>query len=234
VAVLHGGPGAPGSAAPVARTLAARGVASLEPLQAAVSIEGQLDELHDLLLARSEPPIVLVGWSWGAWLSLLFAVGHPSVVRKAVLVGSGPFEQRYAAGIRATRLSRLTEDERVEYGRGELSSLARLSAMADAYDALPHADETLELQPAVHRLVSAEAAELRRSGVHLERVTGVSCPVVAIHGDHDPHPAEGVRAPLARVLDEFSFVLLARCGHEPWNERYARDRFFKILARECR
>jgi pimeloyl-ACP methyl ester carboxylesterase len=234
VAVLHGGPGAPGSAAPVARTLAARGVASLEPLQAAVSIEGQLDELHDLLLARSEPPIVLVGWSWGAWLALLFAVGHPSVVRKAVLVGSGPFEQRYAAEIRATRLSRLTEDERVEYERGELSSLARLSAKADAYDALPREDETVELQPDVHRRVSAEAAELRRSGALLERVSGVRCPVVAIHGDHDPHPAEGVRAPLARVLAEFSFVLLERCGHEPWNERYACDRFFEILARECR
>jgi RNA polymerase sigma factor (sigma-70 family) len=23
-------------------------------------------------------------------------------------------------------------------------------------------------------------------------------------------------------------------GHEPWNERHARDRFFEILARECR
>jgi pimeloyl-ACP methyl ester carboxylesterase len=177
---------------------------------------------------------VLVGWSWGAWLALLFAVGHPSVVRKAVLVGSGPFEQRYAAEIRATRLSRLTEDERVEYERGELSCLARLSAKADAYDALPREDETVELQPEVHRRVSAEAAELRRSGVLLERVGGVKCPVVAIHGDHDPHPADGVRAPLARVLAEFSFVLLERCGHEPWNERYARDRFFEILARECR
>jgi pimeloyl-ACP methyl ester carboxylesterase len=208
VVVLHGGPGAPGSAAPVARALSARGIGALEPLQVAPSIEGQLDELSDVVLGRSEPPVVLVGWSWGAWLALLFAERDPSLVRKAVLVGSGPFEHRYAAEIRATRLSRLTEDERVEYGRGNLSSLARLSAKADAYDALPHEDETVELQPDVHRRVSAEAAELRSSGELLGRVARVACPVVAIHGDHDPHPAEGVRAPLARVLAEFSFLLL--------------------------
>jgi pimeloyl-ACP methyl ester carboxylesterase len=234
VAVLHGGPGAPGSAAPVARALAARGIGALEPLQASPSIDGQLDELRDILLARAEPPVVLVGWSWGAWLALLFAARDPSLVRKAVLVGAGPFEERFAAEIRATRLSRLTEDERLEYDRGDLWSLARLSAKADAYDLLPHEDETVELQLDVHRRVSAEAAELRSSGELLSRIARVACPVVAIHGTHDPHPAEGVRAPLARVLAEFSFVLLERCGHEPWNERYARDRFVEILARECR
>ena len=27
----------------------------------------------------------------------------------------------------------------------------------------------------------------------------IKCPVVAIHGDYDPHLAEGVREPLSRV-----------------------------------
>ena len=45
VAVIHGGPGAPGEMAPVARELASvKGV--LEPLQTADSLEGQVDELH--------------------------------------------------------------------------------------------------------------------------------------------------------------------------------------------
>ena len=48
LAVIHGGPGAPGEVAPVARELACeRGV--LEPLQAAASLEGQVEELRAIL-----------------------------------------------------------------------------------------------------------------------------------------------------------------------------------------
>ena len=53
--------------------------------------------------------------------------------------------------------------------------------------------------------------------------------MVAIHGDHDPPPAAGVREPLAAILKDFYFVLLERCGHQPWIERQARDTFYDIL-----
>jgi pimeloyl-ACP methyl ester carboxylesterase len=56
--------------------------------------------------------------------------------------------------------------------------------------------------------------------------------VVAIHGDYDPHPAEGVRKPLTEVLEDFRFILLKKCGHTPWREQEARDDFFRILKRE--
>ncbi len=44
VAVIHGGPGAPGEMAPVSRELAS-GWGVLEPLQTAESLEGQIEEL---------------------------------------------------------------------------------------------------------------------------------------------------------------------------------------------
>jgi pimeloyl-ACP methyl ester carboxylesterase len=47
----------------------------------------------------------------------------------------------------------------------------------------------------------------------------IECPVVAIHGDYDPHPADGVRIPLSNVLKDFRFILLGKCGHVPWFER---------------
>lgn len=63
--VLHGGPGAPGEMAPVARELSSlRGV--LEPLQTASSIEGQIQELHTVLKENGDLPVTLIGWSWGA------------------------------------------------------------------------------------------------------------------------------------------------------------------------
>ena len=60
----------------------------------------------------------------------------------------------------------------------------------------------------------------------------ITCPVVAIHGDYDPHPVAGVREPLSRVLRDFTFIILEKCGHEPWIEKYARDEFYEILRRE--
>ncbi|HEX2326884.1 MAG TPA: hypothetical protein VHQ00_15910 [Chloroflexota bacterium] len=41
-----------------------------------------------------------------------------------------------------------------------------------------------------------------------------------------------MREPLERVLRDFRLVLLDRCGHEPWRERHARDRFHALLRHE--
>ena len=96
VAVIHGGPGAPGEMAPVARELASDwGV--LEPLQTATSLEGQIKELQAVLEKNGDLPVTLIGFSWGAWLSFMVAANCPTIVRKLVLVGSGPFEDKYVA-----------------------------------------------------------------------------------------------------------------------------------------
>ncbi|HKB48274.1 MAG TPA: alpha/beta hydrolase, partial [Ktedonobacterales bacterium] len=111
VAVLHGGPGAPGTMAPVARELATEwGV--LEPLQTADSLDGQVEELRAVLDEHADLPVTLIGSSWGAMLGYIFAARYPAHVRKLILVGSGVYEARYAAGIEQTRLDRLSEAER--------------------------------------------------------------------------------------------------------------------------
>jgi len=73
---------------------------------------------------------------------------------------------------------------------------------------------------------------MRSSGKLLELGRNIQCPVVAIHGDYDPHPVEGVSVPLSRVLKDFRFILLDKCGHYPWLEQNVRDNFFKILKSE--
>ena len=60
----------------------------------------------------------------------------------------------------------------------------------------------------------------------------IKCPVVAIHGDYDPHPAEGVKKPLLKVVKNFRFILLKNCGHKPWIEQKAKDEFYIILKKE--
>jgi pimeloyl-ACP methyl ester carboxylesterase len=245
VALIHGGPGAPGELAPVARELATDG-GVLEPLQTADSVDGQVRELRDILGAHGDLPVTLVGFSWGAWLVYITASRHPSLVRKLVLVSSGPFDESYTAGVTETRLSRLSPEERAEAASlqraltdpgqvnepGTLARFGHLMSKADSFDPLPHAGEGLDVDQRIFQQVWAEASALRQSGKLLEMGRKITCPVVAIHGDHDPHPAEGVREPLSRILPDFRFVLLENCGHTPWLERAARDAFYQTLRRE--
>lgn len=249
VAVIHGGPCAQGSVAPIAHELASdRGV--LEPSQSADSVDGQVEELKAQLEAEAGLPATLIGHSWGAWLAWIFAARYPEMVSKLILVGSGPFEAHYAESIMPTRASRVPPENRDEvYSLMErienpevgdkdhiVARLGDLLSKTDHFDpvrldlAIP--DCGLRFLPDVHAKVWSEASALRRSGKLLEMAKDIRCPVVAIHGDYDPHPAEGVRRPLSAVLSDFRFILLANCGHEPWIERQARDQFFDILRRE--
>lgn len=248
VVVVHGGPGAGGEMAPVARGLASEhGV--LEPIQTATSLVGQVEELKAVLEARGDPPLILVGFSWGAWLSFIVAARYADLVEKLVLVGCGPFQEGYVATLHETRLERFSTEERRMFDatvealndpdtEDKDRLLARLGALArksDSYDPITNPDERSdEVGPAGHifQKVWKEAAELRRNGTLLQLGREVQCPVVAVHGDYDPHPSEGVRIPLTSTLDDFRFVLLQNCGHKPWIERQARDAFYRVLRRE--
>ncbi len=245
VAVIHGGPGAAGEMAGVARELKS-GWGVLEPLQRAASLGGQIEELRTVLEKNGDLPIFLIGFSWGAWLSFIFAAHYPTFVKKLILVGSGPYEEKYAARIQETRLNRLSEEERTEVNslheildnpaaEKKSEAFARFGALfskADAYDPIMYESEVIDCDFDIFQSVWKEAAELRRSGELTELGGRIKCPVVAIHGDYDPHPAEGVQKPLSAILKNFRFILLANCGHKPWIERQARDEFYRILKKE--
>lgn len=243
VAVIHGGPGAPGEMAPVAKELSST-CGILEPLQTATSLDGQILELRSVLEESGDLPVTLIGHSWGAWLSYLEAAYHPSLVSKVVLVGSGPFEDHYASHLMETRLSRLSSEEGSEARRlmealsnrtatdSELARFGEILSRADNYDPLPTENELIECDSKAFQGVWSAAAELRRTGRLFELGRLIKCPVLAIHGDYDPHPYEGVRDPLSRVLRDFRFTLLEKCGHTPWAERSSRERFFDLLREE--
>ena len=245
VAVIHGGPGTPGEMAPVARELASIG-GILEPLQTAATLEGQVRELKTVLEKNGDLPVTLIGFSWGAMLGFILAARYPSFVKKLILVGSGVYEEKYAVNIMITRLGRLNEEEKVEAislietlndsavedKNTPMARLGELISKADSYDLLPHDSEILECQYDVYHSVWEQAREMRTRGKLLDLGKRVRCPVVAIHGDYDPHPYEGVKDPLSRILKDFRFILLEKCGHCPWIERSVRERFYNILREE--
>jgi pimeloyl-ACP methyl ester carboxylesterase len=245
VALVHGGPGAPGEMAPVARELSHEcGV--LEPLQTRETVDGQLEELRTILDENGDLPVTLVGYSWGAILGFIFAARNPSYVRKLILLSSGVFEDAYVERIKNNRLKRLSERERARLddlmqtlndpdGRNKNAAFARLGELldkADSYDPLPHENDVVAYQHDVFKSVWEDAEALRKGGQLLRLGKQIECPVVAIHGDFDPHPYEGILTPLSRVLADFRMILLEKCGHHPWYEKYAKDEFYTALKRE--
>jgi len=242
VAVVHGGPGAPGEMEPVARELAAvRGI--LEPFLTATSVEGQVEELAALLREQTTMPVILVGFSWGAMLGILYTAAYPQNVKKLVLIDSGPLDPAYADKILTTRLQRLTPLQRTEVldlletpssldSPVHLARFGELMALADTVDPLPTGIPDIEPIPAVFQPVWTEAAALRASGRFLDAIRSIACPVVVIHGAEDPHPVKGVVEPLARAKKDPTVHLLPACGHTPWQERQARDLFLHLFRRE--
>ncbi len=247
IAVIHGGPGAPGEMAPVARELCSmQGI--LEPLQSARTIEGQIMELKDVLEQEGSLPLMLIGWSWGAWLSFIFASQYPTFVKKIILIGSGPFEDKYTRNIMQTRLSRMSEKEKYEVlflmrimddptivnKDRSMRRFGKIISKADTFAPLPHKSEILECRYDLYHDIWEQASRLRSSGRLLRFGRKIRCPVIAIHGDHDPHPYEGVENPLSRILGDFRLILLEKCGHQPWIEKHAKDKFFDALKNELK
>ncbi|OLS16379.1 MAG: hypothetical protein HeimC3_54950 [Candidatus Heimdallarchaeota archaeon LC_3] len=247
IVVVHGGPGTPGEMAPIARELSTI-LGVIEPLQTKDSLIGQANELKEVLETNADLPVTLIGHSWGAMLSFILTGKFPNLVKKLILIGSGVYQEEYAEKIMKTRIERLSIEEKEEFfsiinsidnsnnlNKNRLfSRIGELITKADSYDPITLDLEVLEIQYEINQKVWNDAKKLRISGELLELGKNINIPVVAIHGDYDPHPIEGIKEPLSRVLKNFKIHLLDKCGHTPWIERERRDKFFKILKEELK
>ena len=243
-AVVHGGPGAPGSVACVARELG-KTCGVMEPMQSKDTISGLVAELAAQIRACTQEPITLIGHSWGAWLVVFFAQAHPEMVQHLVLVGSGPFRAEYVSRIGERRLQNLTEEERLAFRRviaelndetfpdrdRSLQTLGALAGKADNYEPVEVAQpgDSIPADGALYASIWPEADALRTSGALYDALAELHCPVTVIHGEQDPHPAEGVTEPMQEQGVDFTAHILPRCGHSPFKEKHAIDRFYEIL-----
>ncbi len=246
IAVLHGGPGAPGYMAPVARELSTT-VSVFEPMQTKDSLDGQVTELAEQLTTHTEPPVTLIGSSWGALLALFLAARHNRLSRKLILIGSGVFDAESSAQITPRRLSRLSDSERRRYETimrqletappdqrdALMAEWGSLLDSTDMYDPIATETETLEVQHALFTKVWSDYVALRdQPNVLKNEFSKISIPVTVIHGEYDPHPIEGIRPFLESCIKDIRFFILPKCGHYPWLERLAKDEFYDILRRE--
>ena len=245
VFVLHGGPGAPGHMAPVARGLA-DSFRVLEPWQRGsgdvrLTVARHVADLHDMVGShcRGERP-ALVGSSWGAMLALAYAAANPDRVGPLVLIGCGTFDCTARERMRET-VEQRTDDalrRRLErLGEEFPDPDRRLKAMADLtlplYSCeLVTTDLKIEACDArAHKETWDDMVRLQEEGIYPAAFAAIDAPVLMLHGAVDPHPGRMIRASLEPYLPQLEYREWERCGHYPWLERDARDEFLTVLRR---
>lgn len=240
VAVLHGGPGAIGSCAQLARDLSST-CRVLEPLQRRSGTTCLTVSQHtDDLAAVIPEPLALVGWSWGAMLGLSFAATHPQLVRSLALVGCGTYDQAARDVYRATMEERLgpvgqkrkaqlkQQLVRAEDPDPILAQIGALDTYAQAFDLIEE-PEPADVDAAGHAETWADVLRLQEEGIEPAAFAAISCPVLMLHGDTDPHPGPSTFETLRRFVPNIEYREFAQCGHVPWMERWAREPFLTTL-----
>jgi pimeloyl-ACP methyl ester carboxylesterase len=243
VLVVHGGPGAPGHMAPVARGLQ-DSFRVLEPFQRGsgeepLTVARHVADLHELVTSRCDPARpALVGSSWGAMLVLAYAAAHPESAGPLVLVGCGTFDLEARARFKATIDERMDDGlrRRIEALEREIPDAnRRLAALGDLLtplfrvDPLPDALEFEGCDAKAHEETWNDMLRLQADGTYPAAFRAIETPVLMLHGAFDPHPGPMIRASLAPCVRNLEYVEWEKCGHYPWTERAARDEFFAVL-----
>lgn len=243
VIVLHGGPGAAGHMAPVARGLA-DSFRVLEPFQRGsggepLTVACHVADLHELVKSHcSDTRPALVGASWGAMLALAYAAADPSHAGPLVLIGCGTFDRAARDRMRATVEER-TDDElrqRLERLPAEFPDPDdRLKAMGElilplySYDLVTTNQETEACDARAHHETWDDMVRLQEEGVYPAAFAAIRSPVLMLHGAADPHPGRMIRASLGPYLPQLEYHEWDECGHYPWLERAVREEFFTTL-----
>ena len=247
VVVLHGGPGAPGTVAGLARELAS-GFSVLEPWQRRAGVVPLTVTQHVEDLAEVAPPLsAIVGHSWGAMLGLSFAACYRERVSCLVLVGCGTYDEESRNQFRTNLDERLDDhtQSRIKAMKEQLKSerdpntrdtvfseLGAVYMAVEGYDLIEEAEILLDT-PAADAMGNSETWQdvlrLQQDGYEPQNFKSIACPVLMLHGTYDPHPGKMTRDLLRGFIPQIEYTEFDRCGHEPWKERHARDAFFNNL-----
>lgn len=239
VIVVHGGPGACGSMAQVARGIS-DSFRVLEPFQSSIgtTVADHVADLHRVVESCGDGAApALVGHSWGAMLSLAYAATYPKVVGPIVLVCSGTFDRQSRERFGANMEKRMDADMRRRLDRlkqlpdpnERFRLLGDFTMQLYSYDLATTDQEIDESEPGANSETWEDMVRLQGEGVYPTAFAAIKSPVLMLHGAADPHPGGMIRASLEPILPQLEYREWERCGHYPWLETATRDEFFSVL-----
>jgi pimeloyl-ACP methyl ester carboxylesterase len=185
---------------------------------------------------RGEHP-ALVGESWGAMLALAFASTYPDRVSALALVGCGTFDPRARACLQSTLEERTTEEFQAQLEQletlvpDENERIAKANKLSDHLYTYSRAASgpRVKLDLKGHTETWSDMIRLQEAAVYPAAFKAITCPVLMLHGSYDPHPGGMIREGLQKIIPHLEYTEFDRCGHSPWIEEHARDRFLSAL-----
>lgn len=243
VIVLHGGPGAPGSAEELAVGLSdmfrvvepwQRGSEGSDPLTVATHVA----DLHEVVLNVCDGPFpALVGESWGAMLALAYAAEYPHDTGPIVLVGCGTFDKQSRARgvkIRKERIAQYIAKHPEFADDLNLDSNDRIMKwhdMTDTYKAISSTsrNQDVQLDLKAHTETWNDMLHCQEIGQFPDSFSRILSPVMMLHGSYDPHPGKMIRDSLREHVPQLEYRKLEKCGHQPSIEQFAREEFFTVM-----
>lgn len=243
IIVLHGGPGSPGGAEPIARRLSTR-FTTYSPWQRGsggikLSVDIHIEDLNSLIDAVSpDNAPALVGESWGAMLGLAFASKYPQKVSCIALIGCGTFTENARQKLTDERKTRIKKhiinnpefinDLKLPY----IEQVMKWHMVTDTYCRIDQKiietiDEDFDRQ--AYDETWNDMVRCQKEGLYPLQFTNICCPVVMIHGDYDPHPGKMTKEYLKTYIKQLEYKELEKCGHSPMIEKYAYNDFYNFL-----
>ena len=243
VIVLHGGPGAPGGSALVAKGLS-DDFRVFEPWQRPsgdipLSVSVHIEDLYQLIFTRcgDEKP-ALVGESWGAMLALAYAAEHPASIGPIVLIGCGTFDKDSRAEgvkIRQRRILDYIKNYPEHSSDLELSldeQIMKWHEMTDTYELASAKTEDQEKEPfdmKAHTETWKDMLRCQEEGRYPQFFASIISPVIMLHGTYDPHPGKMIRDNLTPYIPHLEYHEFEKCGHAPAIEKHVKNEFFKVM-----
>ena len=249
VILLHGGPGAPGDLAPLARHLG-NNFRVLEPLQRLsdsipLTVARHVADLYGVIHdTATDIPIRLTGHSWGAMLALTYAARYPADIDRVVLIGCGSFDKGSREAYQTCMAQRMNSEiklrlnninmqlavEKDPQRRNEsFAELAALCTRLQSFKPLSTGSEALVCDERGNNETWNDALYIQEQGIQPAEFARIQAAVTMIHGDKDPHPGPMIYKSLAPIIPTIQYHEIPRCGHMPWIEQEAREEFFKLL-----
>lgn len=243
VIVLHGGPGASGSAEELAEGLSdmfrvvepwQRRSGGHEPL----SVARHVADLHEVVLNVCDGQYpALVGESWGAMLSLAYAAEHSQESGPIVLVGCGTFDKKsrgVGVKIREERIAQhiakhpeFTDDLNLDSN----DRIMKWHEMTDTYRSNPSSPQADDIvfDGKGHVQTWNDMLRCQESGLYPAAFSHIVSPVLMLHGAYDPHPGKMIRDSLTAHIPQLEYREFKRCGHQPSVEMFAKEEFFSAM-----
>lgn len=196
------------------------------------TIAGMAEDVARFVTVMGYNEVDLLGWSMGGFTAQVVAINHPDLVRKAILVGTGPAASSDTPGPKegvfdvATKAAR--DDGVTTYADGDRAYLffsdePKSAALAQAsfqrIDSARRDNEPVTGQ----EVMAAQTAAIQdfwfnAQNDHFAGLSRISDPVLIINGDNDAFFTVGAQDVLLSQIPDAQLAILPAAGHGPQHQ----------------